>query len=66
MMRWHTPYAQYSGMRCDVRNPTKGDMVYKRFHLHLLLAHEEWAKYAREVYMNSGSKASSGVVKSEA
>ena len=50
-MRWHTPYAQYL-WNGDVMygNPTERRYGPKKLSFTSALAHEEWAKYAREVY----------------
>lgn len=51
IMRWSTPYAQYL-WNGDVMygNPTSRTYGPKRISFTSALAHEEWAKYAREVY----------------
>lgn len=50
-MRWHTPYAQYL-WNGDVMygNPTERRYGPQKISFTSALAHEEWAKYAREVY----------------
>lgn len=50
-MRWHTPYARYL-WNGDVMygNPTERRYGPKKISFTSALAHEEWAKYAREVY----------------
>lgn len=50
-MRWHTSYAQYL-WNGDVMygNPTERRYGPKKISFTSALAHEEWAKYAREVY----------------
>ena len=50
-MRWNTPYAQYL-WNGDVMygNPTERRYGPKKISFTSALAHEEWAKYAREVY----------------
>ena len=50
-MRWHTSYAQYL-WNGDVMygNPTQRTYGPKKISFTSALAHEEWAKYAREVY----------------
>mgnify|MGYP002228165458 FL=1 len=51
IMRWSTPYAQYL-WNGDVMygNPTQRTYGPKKISFTSALAHEEWAKYAREVY----------------
>lgn len=50
-MRWHTSYAQYL-WNGDVMygNPTERRYGPQKISFTSALAHEEWAKYAREVY----------------
>lgn len=50
-MRWHTDYARYL-WNGDVMygNPTERRYGPKKISFTSALAHEEWAKYAREVY----------------
>ena len=50
-MRWNTPYAQYL-WHGDVMygNPTERTYGPEKISFTSALAHEEWAKYAKEVY----------------
>lgn len=50
-LRWNTPYARYL-WHGDVMygNPTNRTYGPKKISFTAAMAHEEWAKYAREVY----------------
>lgn len=51
IMRWETPYAQYL-WHGDVMygNPTERTYGPEKISFTSALAHEEWAKYAKDVY----------------
>ena len=49
-LRWNTPYARYLWHGVMYGNPTSRTYGPEKLSFTSALAHEEWAKYAKEIY----------------
>lgn len=57
IMRWHTPYAKYLwNGNVMYGNPTNRTYGPKKLSFTSALAHEEWAKYAKNIYGDEWKK----------
>ena len=58
IMRWHTPYAKYLwNGNVMYGNPTNRTYGPKKISFTNALAHEEWAKYAKNIYGDEWKRA---------